>query len=170
MADSNENKTPDQVKADRPQEQSALEPTQNEEKRELSDFEQAAEEGRKTAETNLAAEAEENGDAKPGNENVTEKVTTSEAQTELRADDDPATVKAKEADKRLGDDKAAQKSDAALKVGRKTAETNLAAEADEQPEGKADGTDFDQAIEEGLSAAEKNHKAEVAANKAANAR
>lgn len=149
---------------------SALEPTQNEEKRELSDFEKIAEEGRKTAETNLAAEAEENGDALPGAENKTAKVTTSEAQPQLKPADEKGNVVAKKEDERLGDDKAAQKEGAALKVGQKTAAANLKTEESDQPEGSDDGTSYDQAIEEGLSTARKNHKAEVAANKAANAR
>lgn len=162
MADSNDPKNTE--------DKSALEPTQNEEQRELSDFEQAAEEGRKTAETNLAAESKENGDAEPGSENVTAKVTTSEAQSQLKPADEKGNVTAKKEDAHLGDDKDAQKAGAALKVGQETAKTNLETEASDQPEGKTDGTDFDQAIEEGLSTAEKNHKAEVAANKAVNKR
>lgn len=159
MADSKDNK-----------DNSALKPTQNEEKRELSDFESNAAEGRKTAEANLAAESKENGSTKPGSENVTAKVTTSEAQPQLKPADEKGNVTAKKVDERTGDDKAAQKADYGLKVGRATAKENLAAEADEQGDTQEDGTTYDQAIEEGQSTAEKNHKAEVAANKAANAR
>jgi len=149
---------------------SSLETPQNEEKRELSDFEQNAEEGRKTAEATIAAEAEENGGTKPGSENKTAKVTTSEAQPQLKPADEKGNVVAKKEDERLGDDKAAQKPDAALKVGQKTAATNLKTEESNAPEVQEDGTDFDQAISEGLSTAQKNHRAEVAANKAANQR
>lgn len=159
MADSNDTK-----------DKSSLEPTQLEEKRELSDFEAAAEEGRSTAERNLEAEAKENGDAKPGAENVTAKVTTSEAQPQLKPADEKGNVVAKKEDGRLGDDKAAQKPNAALKVGRETAEANLKTEAKGQPEGTEDKTTFEDAVEEGRKTAEKNHKAEVAANKAANQR
>ena len=149
---------------------SPLEPTQNEEKRELSDFEAAAEEGRKTAERNLAAEEKENGDAEPGAENKTAKVTTSEAQPQLKPADEKGNVTAKKEDERLGDDKAAQKPNAALRVGQKTAAANLKTEESDQPEGQEDGTTYNQAIDEGLSTAQKNHRAEVAANKAANQR
>lgn len=149
---------------------SALEPTQNEEKRELSDFEQAAEEGRKTAEANLAAEEKENGDAEPGAENVTAKVTTSEAQPQLKPADEKGNVTAKKVDERIGDDKAAQKADYGLKVGRETAKANLETEKSDQPEGQSDKMSFEDAVEEGRKTAERNHKAEVAANKAANAR
>lgn len=149
---------------------STLEEPQNEEKRELSDFEQAAEEGRKTAETNLEAESQENGDKEPGSENVTAKVTTSEAQPQLKPADEKGNVTAQKVDERLGDDKAAQKPNAAVKVGQKTAAANLKTEESDAPDVQEDGTDFDQAISEGLSTAQKNHRAEVAANKAANQR
>lgn len=152
------------------QDSSALEPTQNEEKRELSDFERIAEEGRKTAETNLATESKENGEAKPGAENITAKVTTSEAQPQLKPEDEKGNVTAKKVDERIGDDKDAQKADYGIKVGRKTAESNLKAEESDQPEGQSDKMTFEEAIEEGRKTAEKNHKAEVAANKAANER
>lgn len=166
-----ENTTPtppaDDKKGD---DKSALEPTQQEERREVSDFDAAAEEGRKTAATNLAAEAEENGDAKPGAENKTAKVTTSEAQPQLKPADEKGNVTAKKEDARLGDDKAAQKADYGLKVGQKTAKENLETEESDAPEVQEDGTTYDQAIEEGLSTAQKNHRAEVAANRKANER
>lgn len=153
---------------DTKQDSSALEPTQNKEKRELSDFERNAQEGRTTAEANLAAESKENGDAEAGAENVTAKVTTSEAQPQLRPEDDPEKVTAKKVDAQLGDNKDAQKADYGLKVGRATAKTNLETEKSDQPEGQADKMTFEDAVAEGRKTAEKNHKAEVAANKEAN--
>lgn len=147
-----------------------LQPTQQAERREDAQgvFDEAVEVGHQTAAENLKAEADENSDSKPGAENITAKVTTSEAQTELRDESDPADVKAKKVDARAGDDKEAQKTGYGVKVGQETAKENLKAE--EQPEGTEDGTTYEDAIEAGRKTAEKNAKAEASANKAANKR
>ena len=85
---------------------------------------------------NGSAEGEENKDFKSGSENVEAKVTTSEAQPELKPEGEEKNVVAKKADKKTSDNE----------------------------------TSNEDAIAEGLKTAEKNHKAEVAANKEANRR
>lgn len=124
---------------------------------EKTDLEKVGEQGFADGQKNAEAEKAEQTEPE---EQVTAKVTTSDAQKELKPEGD-TEVKTGKAEL-LKDNKAAQKPDAAVKQGQADAKKNAKADAESQSENTADGTK--DPVAQGIATAKKNAKAEKAEN------